>query len=166
MPTFPTLVALVAIIAAVGGAPAPRRTAHDIDALGALAGEWQSDTVGGVSARSSCAWTARHLALFCEQRIDGMPGLATALNVFTADSTDTGFVLYVVSRPGAVITPVSIAIRGAEWFYGGTARAGDGRWYRTVNDFTQTDSYTWRQETSLDGEHWTSGGHGRSRRIR
>lgn len=158
------------VIAAMAAVAIPTAPSHhprpDIEALSQLVGEWQTDTVGGVSARSSCAWTAWRLAVLCEQRIDGLPGAPTALNFFTADAAGTGFALYVLSRSGSVITPIAIVMNGAEWRYGGSSQASDGRWYRTVNDFRNPDSYTWRQETSLDGKQWTAGPHGRSRRIR
>ena len=169
MLTFVANITLVLALAyGVSDSVAPRlpRSATDAEALGALVGEWQSDTVNGVSARSSCAWTPRHGGLLCEQRIDGPKGASTALNLFTADSSAGGFALYVLSRPGDVMSPIPFAIRGRLWFYGGGKPENDGRYYRTVNDFSQIDAYAWRQETSGDGKEWTVGIHGQSRRVR
>ena len=162
---------LVASLASLAGPPQIVTThlpheASDVQALGALVGEWQTDTVDGVSARSSCAWTPRHGAVLCEQRIERKAGWSSALNLFTADSTDGAYALYVLSRSGDAMSPIPLVIRGRQWYYGGTAPSADGRFYRTVNDFSQTDVYTWRQETSADGKEWTAGIHGQSRRIR
>ncbi|CAN5476717.1 hypothetical protein BH09GEM1_BH09GEM1_29140 [soil metagenome] len=156
-------IATVATFTAAGIVPNHRRS--DVTALAPLIGEWQSDTVRGVSARSTCVWTPRHGALLCEQRVEGPLGASTALNLFTADSVVGGFVLYVLSRPGSTVAPLPLGIRGAEWFYGGRSPSNDGRWYRTVNDFSRADSYEWRQETSRDGKQWTAGIHGVSRRV-
>jgi hypothetical protein len=134
-------------------------------ALGALVGNWQSDTVNGVAAYAACSWTQQRSAVVCEQRINSATSNSNALNVFTADSAHGQYALYALSPPGRVVTPVPITIRGALWYYGGTAPERDGRYYRTVNDFSRADVYTWRQETSPDGKQWTAGVHGQSRRI-
>ena len=146
-----------------------RTTAHttpDANALAAIVGKWQSDTVNGISALSNCVWTPEQGAVLCEQHLEGAPGVRTALNLFAADSASGVYALYVLTHAGDTLTPVPIVIRGKLWFYGGTARARDGRFYRTVNDFSRVDQYTWRQENSADGKEWTAGIHGQSRRIR
>ncbi|MEP6780340.1 MAG: hypothetical protein ABJC26_10665 [Gemmatimonadaceae bacterium] len=164
-----TTLALLAIptllLGMSGGSPLLTQP-RDLSALNALVGEWQSDTVSGISAGASCAWTEHRSALVCEQRISSAAGTSNALNIFTADSIPGQFTLYPLSHPGRVATPVPIIIRGTQWFYGGSAPDGDGRYYRTVNDFSQADVYTWRQETSPDGKQWTAGIHGQSRRVR
>jgi|GEM_PF-2369442 len=161
----------IALIAAL--ATDPRMVQHqrsdsvaDVELLAALVGEWQTDTVSGMSARSSCVWTPRHGGLVCEQRIDSPTGASTSLNFFTEAPATGDFALYVLSRPGDVVSPVTLSIHGRVWIYGGKTPAGDGRYYRTINDFSGTDAYTWRQETSVDGKEWTSGIHGESRRVR
>ena len=172
MPTL-ALRAALGITLVVGLATAPLETLHarprsvvGVESLAAIVGEWQSDTVRGTSARSSCVWTPWRGGVMCEQRIDGPTGASTALNLFTTASATGEFALYVLSHTGDVVTSVPFSIRGRLWFYGGKTAAGDGRYHRTVNDFSRTDSYTWRQETSVDGKEWTSGDHGESRRVR
>lgn len=161
----------IALIAAL--ATDPRMVQHqrsgsvaDVELLAALVGEWQTDTVSGMSARSSCVWTPRHGGLVCEQRIDSPTGASTSLNLFTEAPATGNFVLYVLSRPGDAVSPVPLSIHGRVWIYGGGTPAGDGRYYRTINDFSRTDAYTWRQEMSVDGKEWTPGIHGESRRVR
>lgn len=150
----------------------PRTLAHrppqpsgDVELLSPLVGEWQSDTVMSVSARSSCAWTPRHGGVMCEQLVVSPSGTSTALSLFTADSATGEFVFYVMSRRGAVISPIPVSIHGPVWVYGGRKADDDGRFYRTVNDFSRTDAYDWRQETSRDGKDWSVGVHGQSRRV-
>jgi len=142
-----------------------RRTPSDIGALGALVGEWQSDTTAGVSARTFCAWTPRRSSMLCELRIDAPAGQSTALSLFSSDSASGQFVLHVLSRPADTMQPVTLVIRGNLWYYGGQTASSDGRFYRTVNDFSRADVYYWRQESSVDGQQWTEGIHGQSRRI-
>jgi hypothetical protein len=160
------LTALVAGFAGTTRAPSYNSPHTAADALSAIVGEWQSDTVDGVSAQSHCAWTPQRGAVLCEQRIDGAPGVRTAINLFTADSASGRYALYVLVHQGDTIAPLPIVIRGKQWFYGGEKPARDGIYYRTVNDFSQTNAYTWRQESSADGKEWKAGSHGQSRRLR
>ena len=155
-----------AIALAFAATPSRHHPRSDPSSLLSIVGEWQSDTVGGVSARSTCTWSPQHAAVLCEQRITAPTGVSTALTLFAPDSSGGQFVLYVLSRPGATLNPVAFTIRDHLWYYGGQKPERDGRYYRTVNDFTRADVYLWRQESSADGKEWTAGVHGQSRRIR
>lgn len=137
-------------------------------ALGAIVGEWQSDTVDGVSARTKCAWSPYHAGVVCEQHLQSPNGASTALDLFTADSATAGgrFTLYVLQKSGEPMTAVPFVIEESRWIYGGASASGDGRYYRTVNEFRHENSYTWRQEVSSDGKTWSEGIHGRNVRIR
>ena len=142
--------------------PPPRQ---GVDALGALEGTWQSDTINGVSALSRCAWTPARGALLCEQAISSPQGEHRALSLFTFDGATGTYVFYALGKPGDLMRPVPLAINGRIWTYGGVAPAPDGHWYRTINDFTAGTSYAWRQESSTDGATWVAGPHGRSTRL-
>jgi hypothetical protein len=102
----------------------------------------------------------------CEQTIATPNGPRHALNVFTFDPRAVKFFFYVLGQPGDAMRPVPLAIDKHIWTYGGQTRDANGSYSRTVNDFTAKDSYSWRAATSPDGERWTAGAHGRSRRIR
>ncbi|HVX40257.1 MAG TPA: hypothetical protein VHB25_11850 [Gemmatimonadaceae bacterium] len=136
------------------------------NALDDIVGTWQSDTTGGTSALSSCAWTPRHLAVVCDQRISMPDGTTRAVTNVFASRPDGGYVLYGITAPGAPLTPVPLAIENHRWVYGGTAPDDRDVRHRTVNDFTAGDTYVWRAESSTDGEHWTASAHGRSTRVR
>lgn len=146
--------------------PAPATTpAGAADPLQDIVGVWQSDTTDGIAARSSCDWTPRHLAVICDQRITFAQSPAKEVtNVFARD--DSGFVFYGIPHPGATLSPVPLSIARHVWIYGGSTHDAHGAFNRTVNDFTARDTYTWRAETSADGEHWTVVAHGRSTRVR
>ncbi|GEM_PF-2870128 len=148
--------------------PAAARTAppQGLDALDAITGVWQSDTVDGVSARSQCAWTPGHLAVVCDQAIRTPSGDRADLNLFTFAAATGKYALYHLSPRGGPMQPVPLAIQGHIWTYGGDAPSQDGKWYRTINDFTAGTTYTWRAESSSDGTTWTVGAHGSSRRVR
>ena len=141
-------------------------TAPGVDALGDIVGVWQSDTTNGTSALSSCAWTAQHGAVLCEQTITTPGGVRHALSLFTFDPGAGRFVFYTLGQPGDQMRPVALTIDRHIWIYGGQARDANGNWSRTVNDFTAKDSYSWRVESSTDGERWTPGIHGASKRVR
>ena len=164
------LAAAALACAALGGALLAHADEHPgppqgTAALGALAGTWQSDTVNGVSARSQCDWTAAHGALACEQTVTTPQGRRHALDLFAFDSASGKYVFYLLLAPGDTMRPTPLGISGPIWTYGGTAPGKDGKWYRTINDFTATSAYTWRQESSADGVHWTVGQGGRSTRV-
>ncbi len=139
---------------------------YEAQALGAIVGEWQSDTVGGVSARTSCAWSPYHAGVLCEQHLTTPKGATTALDLFTSDSASKRYNLYVLQKSGEPMTPVPFTIAGSRWTYGGTAASADGRYYRTVNEFRDANAYTWRQEVSSDGKAWSEGIHGKNLRVR
>jgi hypothetical protein len=141
----------------------PQRTG--VEALAAIVGTWQSDVVDGRSALSDCVWTPQHAAVLCDQTITAPAGMRHALNLFTFDPASSKYFLYVVQPPGSVTTPVTIAIEGTRWIYGGEAAAAGQRRFRTINDFADRNSYTWWTESSDDGEHWMRITGGRSTRA-
>ena len=148
-----------------GSEAATPSSAPDVEQLSDIVGVWQSDTTNGTSALSSCAWTPQHGAVLCEQTITTPAGARHALNLFTFDAAAGKFFFYVLGQPGDGLRPVPLAIDRHLWIYGGQSRDGSGTFSRTVNDFTAKDSYSWRLESSTDGEHWTPGIHGMSRRV-
>ena len=159
------LALFLATLVALASSHPPVPAAPDVGLLGDIVGVWQSDTTNGASALSSCAWTPQHGAVLCEQTISTPAGIRHALNLFTFEPVAGRFVFYVLGQPGDAMRPVPLAIDRHMWTYGGKTRDANGTFSRTVNDFTAKDSYTWRLESSTDGEHWTSGIHGMSRRV-
>jgi len=157
--------ALALLLVAFHASPG-QATRASAQALADIVGVWQSDTTNGISARSSCAWTPQHGAVVCEQTITAPEGERHALSLFTYDAADGKFVFYTVGQPGDAIGPVPLAIDRHIWIYGGRTRDNSGKFFRTVNDFTASDSYSWRSESSTDGEHWTPGIGGKSTRVR
>ena len=136
-----------------------------VEALQAIVGTWQSDTVSGTSALSTCAWTPVHSAVVCEQTSTMPAGVRHSLSLFTFDPLDRKYLFYALGKPGDPMHPVPLAISGRIWIYGGLTAGPDSTRYRTVNDFSATGTYLWRQESSKDGEKWVAGIHGQSRRL-
>lgn len=157
---------LAAALAPLVGATSPTTRAPDRAALDDIVGTWLSDTTDGIWARSSCAPSPQSAAVVCEQTIMTPAGVRHAVNLFLVDSAAGRYVYYGVTEPGKTIQPTRLVIENHVWTYGGDQKAPDGIYYRTVNDFTARDSYTWRLETSRDGARWTAGRHGRSVRSR
>jgi len=132
--------------------------------LGAIVGVWQSDATQGVSAKSSCDWTPQGNGVICDQTITTVAGVQHAMNFFTRTKTGS-FVFYVVPNTGDTLAPVPLSINGAIWTYGGLSAGPNGRWFRTINDFSKRDEYSWRLETSDDGKSWRTANGGRSQRV-
>jgi hypothetical protein len=157
---------LAVLALALGGSlRSPAQTPRSVEALGAIVGVWQSDTVEGTAAVSSCAWTPRHGAVICEQLIRSGSTESRALDLYTFDAASGKYLFYLLQQPGEAMRPTPLAVNGRIWAYGGDRAAPDGKWYRTINDFSDTDSYSWKLETSANGKDWTPGLHGRSRRV-
>ena len=135
------------------------------DALSDIVATWQSDTTGGVSALSQCTWTPARLSVICEQRITTPAGTESAENFFTFDQLSRRYYFYGLRRPGEAMHPVPLEIANHVWIYGGGEKDEKGVYWRTVNDFSGGREYTWRRESSTDGQHWTSVASGRSRRV-
>jgi hypothetical protein len=153
-------VATAHALAAQRPTPAP-----GAEPLGAIVGVWQSDATNGVSARSSCDWSPQGSAVICDQTITTMAGVQHALNFFARNPKTSAFVFYVVPNPGDTLRPVPLTIAGPIWTYGGKAAGPNGQWFRTINDFTKRDEYSWRLETSDDGKSWRTTNGGRSERV-
>lgn len=139
----------------------------DAAALDAIVGTWQSDTVGGVWAISSCARSPQGSAVVCEQTITTPAGVRHAVNVYAADVAGGRYVYYGITQPGAAVRAVPLVIAGQVWTYGGLERAPDSLYHRTINDFSSgPDGYAWRAESSRDGVTWTVQAQGRATRQR
>jgi hypothetical protein len=156
------------MVIAFAGAPsldAQRPTpAPGAEPLGAIVGEWQSDATQGVSARSGCDWSPQGTAVICDQAVTTMAGVQHVLNFF-ARAKNGSFVFYVVPNPGDTLRPVPLTINGPIWTYGGMSAGPNGQWFRTINDFSKRDEYSWRLETSDDGKSWRTTNGGRSQRV-
>lgn len=158
---------LAPTLTVVGLAPAsPRTSIEGVEALGAIVGVWQSDTVDGASALSNCTWTPTRGGVVCEQAITTPTGRLHALNLYTYDVASQRYVFYGLSHPGDTMSPVALAIRGSTWTYGGAEKAEGGPASRTINDFSNRGSYAWRQETTQNGRDWVTVRSGRSRRLK
>ena len=158
---------LVTLLLAGGATAVAAQSRPSLSALSDIVGVWQSDTTQGTSAVSQCVWTPQRGAVICEQAISSPQGARHAANFFTFDSATASYAFYVLTRPGATMVPVPLEIHDHVWIYGGKQSSPDGRYYRTVNDFHDSGSYTWRTETSADGKTWKpSGAHGRSKRVK
>lgn len=156
-------------LAALAGFIVPQavaQTANGRAALAPIIGVWQSDTTNGNSALSDCVWTPQGGAVLCEQTITTPNGVRHAENLFTWDSVSSHYFLYVAQTPGDTLSPVPISIAGKVWTYGGLSPAPNGKWWRTINDFSATGSYAWRLESSNDGSSWTRVMGGTSRKVK
>jgi len=94
------------------------------------------------------------------QRSTPAPGaepLGAIVGVWQSDATQG-----VSAKSSCEWTPQG---NGAVWTYGGLSAGPGGRWFRTINDFSKRDEYSWRLETSDDGKSWRTANGGQSRRV-
>lgn len=164
---WPLAVAVGVLLVALGSASSlnAQKPLPGTEPLGAIVGVWQSDATQGVSAKSSCDWTPQGNGVICDQTITTVAGVQHAMNFFTRNPRTGSFVFYVVPNPGDTLAPVPLTISGAMWTYGGLSAGPNGRWFRTINDFSKRDEYSWRLETSDDGKTWRAANGGRSQRV-
>ena len=154
----------IVIVGRNAGAQTPASARPSSRALDDILGVWQSDTVGGMSARTTCARSPQGAAVVCEQRIMAPDGEHRALNFFLVDSASNAYLYYGLPQPGLPMMPTALTIANHVWTYGGQ-RQRDSSYYRTLNDFSAGNAYVWRQEKSRDGVHWSVMVQGRVVRI-
>jgi hypothetical protein len=121
---------------------------------------WQSDATQGVSAKSSCIGRARQVICVRRSTVAGVQR-----DELLHEIRKPVVRFYVVPNPGDTLTPLPLTISGATWTYGGVSPGPSGRWFRTINDFSKRDEYSWRLETSDDGKSWRTANGGRSQRV-
>jgi hypothetical protein len=107
------------------------------------------------------------LFFVCEQSVDARPA---ALVIFLPSAAGEGALTYRTQTVDAAGDPPGpwrdLTIRGDRWTYGATtAGRGKTRRERSVNTFTGPDFIHFEEQTSTDGETWTTTRRGDERRA-
>jgi hypothetical protein len=141
--------------------------------LGVFAGTWRGendpDSTGKspVVAISTCQWSPNGKYLVCDQRVTNQGATTNNLSIYSRDPDKDGYTLTLVGIPGMQPFSIPITYKGDEFYYLGSYTDDKGKkvYTRTVNTFLSTTSYTFKVQSSEDGEHWTTSIQGKSTKI-
>ncbi len=146
--------------------------AEDLNSLGAYLGKWKGtgqskDTAyskaGTTEAETNCAWSANGGFLVCDQKVP----TGEDLSIYSYNESDHAFQFVGLSRGSNRVRTLKLTIEGKHWTYQSEAQINGKRvQFRTVNEFTNPDTVTYKAEYSEDGEHWTTMSEGANRRIK
>jgi hypothetical protein len=142
-----------------------------LDMLTAYAGRWdteihfldtpyshKSDT--SYELRNDCWRSAGFYA--CDQFVEGA---SKALLVYTYDA-EHGYSSYPISEDNMEVHAGHIDIQGKVWtFPWKGVKNGKTTYFHVINTWESPDSIQFRQEYSVDGEHWTLMAQGHETRI-
>jgi len=93
--------------------------------------------------------------------------MSNDLSIYSRDPDKDGYTLTVVGVPGMQPFSIPITYKGDEFYYLGSYTDDNGKkvYTRTVNTFLSPSSYTFKVQSSQDGEHWMTNMQGKSRKI-
>src|SRR5262249_18781967 len=143
--------------------------------LNAWVGHWKTQgesmdsamsKAGTLSSDMTCAWSANHGYLLCDQIIDTPDGKMNSLSVYTYSENEKAFKFYGLDKDGKPRT-TNLTVKGTLWTYaGGFENNGKRTDIRTMNIFTSPDKVLWHTEFSTDGgEHWVLMNQGSNVRV-
>jgi hypothetical protein len=141
--------------------------------LSVFVGRWRAendpDSMGKipVSAVTSCQWSPNGNYLICDQQVTNQGTMSNDLSIYSRDPDKDGYTLTVVGVPGMQPFSIPITYKGDEFYYLGSYTDDNGKkvYTRTVNTFLSPSSYTFKVQSSQDGEHWMTNMQGKSRKI-
>lgn len=100
----------------------------------------------------------------CNQIVDGD---SKALLVFMYDAKAERYTSYPIPAGGGEVRPGTLLIQGATWtFPWDYTEGGKTTHFRVVNVWSSPDSIEFRQEYSLDGQHWSQMAEGHDARVK
>ncbi|HEV3413290.1 MAG TPA: DUF1579 family protein [Puia sp.] len=118
-------------------------------------------------AVSTCQWSPNGKYLICDQQVTNQGSTTNNLSIYSRDPDKDAYTLTVVGIPGMQPFSIPITYQGDELYYLGSYTDNSGKkvYTRTVNTFLSPTSYTFKVQSSEDGEHWTTSIQGKSRKI-
>lgn len=142
--------------------------------LAVLVGTWKAendpDSAGRspVSAVSTCQWSANGRYLICDQMVTNQGTTINNLSIYSRNSDKDEYTLTEVGVPGMEPFSIPITYKGDELYYLGSYTDDSGKkvYTRTVNTFLSSSDYTFKVQSSGDGDHWTTSFQGKSHKIR
>ena|SRR5579872_5277722 len=142
--------------------------------LNVFIGTWRAENDpdpannAGVSAVSTCTWSANGKFMIADQLVSNGGKTTNNLSIYSYDPEKDQYTLSLVGVPGMQPFSIPVTYKADELFYLGsyTNDAGKKIYTRTVNTFISPSEYTFKVQSSDDGEHWVTSISGRSTKIR
>ncbi|HTR30597.1 MAG TPA: hypothetical protein VMH27_15095 [Puia sp.] len=137
--------------------------------VGTWKGENDPDSTGksAVVAITTCQWSPNGNYLVCDQRVTNQGHTTNNLSIYSRNTDNDGYTLSLVGIPGMQPFSIPITYKDDELYYLGSYTDNSGKkiYTRTVNTFLSAASYTFKVQSSEDGEHWTTSIRGKSTKI-
>jgi hypothetical protein len=146
---------------------------NGIKKLTVFIGTWRAendpDSTGksATSAVYTCQWSANGNYLIADQKVTNQGTTTNNLSIYSYNPDKDGYSLAVVGVPGMEPWSIPVTYKGDELYYLGSYTDNSGKkiYTRTVNTFLSWSSYTFKVQSSEDGEHWTTSIQGKSTKI-
>ncbi|HEV2353143.1 MAG TPA: DUF1579 family protein [Puia sp.] len=121
----------------------------------------------GVSAVSTCRWSANGKFMIADQLVTNGGQTTNNLSIYSYNPDKDEYTLSLVGVPGREPFSIPVTYKGDEFYYLGSYTNDEGKkiYTRTVNTFTSAGSYTFKVQSSDDGEHWVTSISGKSTKI-
>jgi Protein of unknown function (DUF1579) len=134
---------------------------NDPDSSGVLGGS-------GVSAVYTCQWSANGNYLVADQQVTVGGNTTNNLSIYNYNSQKDTYTLSLVGVPGMQPFSILVTYKGDELYYLSDYTDNNGKkiYSRTVNSFLSLNSYTFKVQSSEDGEHWKTSMQGKAHRVR
>lgn len=141
--------------------------------LSAFLGTWKAendpDSTGksATSAVYTCQWSANGNYLIADQKVTNNGATTNNLSIYNYNPEKDDYTLTLVGIPGMQPFTIPVTYKGDELYYLGSYTDNSGKKIltRTVNSFLSSTSYTFKVQSSEDGEHWTTSMSGKSTKI-
>ena len=142
--------------------------------LSAFIGTWKAENdpdSSGKSATSAiytCEWSANGNYLIADQKVTTNGTTTNNLSIYHYNVDKDDYTLTVVGVPGMETFTIPVTYKGDELYYLGSYTDNNGKkiYTRTVNTFLSASSYTFKVQSSEDGERWATSISGKSTKIR
>ena len=146
----------------------------ELKKLGIFIGKWKAendpDSTGksGISATYTCQWSANGGYLIADQQVMNNGQSTNNLSIYNYNPQKDTYTLSLVGIPGMQPFSILVTYKGDELYYLSdyTDNAGKKVYTRTVNSFLSATSYTFKVQSSADGEHWVTSMQGKARKLR
>ena len=145
-----------------------------IKKLAVFIGTWRADNdpdstgKSDVSSVYTCQWSSNGNYMIADQKATNHGVMINNLSIYSYNADKDGYTLAVVGVPGMEPFSIPITYKGDELYYLGSSIDNNGKtiFARTVNTFLSSTDYTFKVQSSEDGEHWTTSMQGKAHKIR
>lgn len=146
---------LLILIAGFCTVPASAQASDPVKSLGSYFGKWEVEGTRGtekIVSQIECRWSPQGVYLVCDQKIKTSAGEHRQLTVYTYNPKESNYSYVTISEPGAKPTSGKLEIKGNVWTYPFSYESnGKTIQVRTINEFPDARSETFKTESSEDG---------------